>query len=62
MTTRDRIAIAVITLDRSWTKCIICDKDIPTDIGLALPMYEGKVDYRSCVGFPVCKQCYIANS
>ena len=53
--------IGIITLDQSWTKCLICDLDIPTNIGLALPMYGGEVDHRSYVGFPVCSQCYAAN-
>jgi len=35
--------VDIIKLDRSWTNCAICGVDIPTDIGLALPMYEGKV-------------------
>lgn len=41
------------------TDCIICGREIFLEPeGYALPMYEGRVDYRSSVDFPVCKECF----
>lgn len=50
-----------IELDRKFTDCAICGQEIPLDTGFALPMYEGKVNWHSPVGFPVCESCYVAN-
>jgi len=48
----------IIVLDQHFTECAICEKEISLSLGFALPMYEGKVDYRSKISFPVCKECF----
>ena len=49
----------VVVLDLHFTNCNICGKEFPLKSGgHALPMYEGKPDYRSKIYFPVCKKCF----
>ena len=49
----------IIVLDQHFTECAICGKEIIIEFGL--PMYEGRVDYRSKVSFSVCKECFDKN-